>query len=135
MNGDAFEGLGCISDTDYHIKTDKTYQPVVHPPILKSTSYFATQDPRRIDQNGRIRRNQKAAEPTDWVNSMVTIVKPNGSLRICIYPHDMNKAIKCEPCTIEDIVTKMPNAKVFTVLDASSRFWQVKPLKCQVVYI
>ena len=29
---DVFKGLGCISNTDYHIKVDKTYQPVVHPP-------------------------------------------------------------------------------------------------------
>ena len=29
---DVFEGLGCISNTEYHIKVDKTYQPVVHPP-------------------------------------------------------------------------------------------------------
>ena len=55
---------------------------------------------------------------------MVTIVKPNGSLRICIDPRDLNKAIKREP--IEEIVTRMPNAKVFSVLDASSGFWQVK---------
>lgn len=28
--------------------------------------------------------------------------------------------------TIEEIVAKMPNAKVFTVLDATSGFWQVE---------
>ena len=28
--------------------------------------------------------------------------------------------------TFEEIVTRMPNAKVFSVLDASSGFWQVK---------
>ena len=56
---------------------------------------------------------EKAAEPTDWVNSMVTIVKPNGSQRICIYPRDMNKAIKREPCTTEDIITKMQMQNYF----------------------
>ena len=72
---------------------------------------------------------EKVVEPTDWVNSMVTIVKPKGSLRICIDTCDLNKAIKCEPypmSTTEDIVTRMPNTKVFSVLDASSGFWQVK---------
>ena len=60
---------------------------------------------------------------------MVTIIKPNGSLRICIDPRDLNQAIKREPypmSTIEEIVTRMPNVKVFSVLDASSGFWQVK---------
>ena len=70
---------------------------------------------------------------------MVTIGKPNGSLRICIDPHDLNKAIKSEPfpmSTIEEIVTRMLNAKAFSVLDASPGFWQVKLLiQHQVVHI
>jgi len=68
---------------------------------------------------------EKIEEPTDWVNSMVTIVKPNGSLRICIDPRDLNKAIKRETypmSTVEEIISRMPNAKVFSVVDASSGF-------------
>ena len=56
--------------------------------------------------------------PTDWVNSMVMIIKPNGKLQICIDPHDLNKAIKREyyPMrTIDKIITRMPNATVFSV--------------------
>ena len=63
------------------------------------------------------------------MNSMVTVTKPNGKLRICIDPRDLNKAIKREyyPMqTIEEVITRMPNAKVFSVLDANSGFWQVK---------
>ena len=72
---------------------------------------------------------QKVDEPTDWVNSMVNIIKPNGRLRVCIDPHDLNKAIKQEyyPMkTIDEIIMRMPNAKAFSVLDASSGFWQIK---------
>ena len=57
------------------------------------------------------------------------LVKPNGNLRICIDPRDLNKAVKRDyypMSTIDDIVTRMPNAKVFSVLDASSGFWQVQ---------
>ena len=60
---------------------------------------------------------------------MVTVIKPNGKLRICIDPRDLNKAIRREyyPMrTIEEISARMPNAKYFSVLDASSGFWQVK---------
>ena len=72
---------------------------------------------------------EKIHEPSDWVNSMVTVVKPNGKLRIQIDPHDLNKAIKkyYPMRTIEEIISCMPDAKVFSVLDASSGFWQVKP--------
>jgi hypothetical protein len=36
----------------------------------------------------------KGDEPSDWVNNMVTVVKPNGSLRIYLDPSDLNKVIK-----------------------------------------
>ena len=72
---------------------------------------------------------ERVYEPTEWVNSMVTIIKPNGKLRICIDPRNLNKAIKREHYpmkTIEEIASRMPNATTFSVLDASSGFWQVK---------
>ena len=48
---------------------------------------------------------------------------------ICIDPRDLNKAVK--RCyypmpTIEVIVARLPRAKIFSVLDAKSGFWQVK---------
>jgi len=73
---------------------------------------------------------KKVEELTDRVNSTVTIVKPNGKLKICIDPHDFNRAVKHDyypMTTINKIVTRMPNAKVLSVLDASSSFWQIKP--------
>ena len=77
----------------------------------------------------RLKVIERVHEPTDWVNSMVIVTKPNGKLRICIDPRDLNKAIKREHYpmrTIEEVVTRMPNAKVFSVLDANSGFWQVQ---------
>ena len=59
-------------------------------------------------------------KPSDWVNSMVTVIKPNEKLRICIDPRDLNKAIKREHFptkTVAEVVARMPNAKIFSVLD------------------
>lgn len=70
----------------------------------------------------------KQTEPTDWVNSMVTVVKPN-KIRICMDPQDLNKAIKREHypvLTVEEVVSSMPNAKIFSVLYANQGFWQIK---------
>ena len=67
-------------------------------------------------------------EPTEWVSSMVVVVKPN-KIRICIDPEDLNRAINREHYpmqTVDDIVTRMPNAKVFSIIDASSGFWQIQ---------
>ena len=59
---------------------------------------------------------------------MVAAVKPN-KIRICIDPRDVNEAIRREHfpmATIEEVVASMPQAKVFSVLDATSGYWQVK---------
>ena len=39
---------------------------------------------------------KKQTKPTAWFNSMVTVVKPNGKLRICMDPKDLNRAIRRE---------------------------------------
>ena len=71
---------------------------------------------------------EKVTEPTDWVCSMLTIIKPNGSLHICIDPRHLNEAIQWEHYpmqTIKEVTTRMPGATYFSVLDASSGYWQI----------
>ena len=54
---------------------------------------------------------------------MVVVPKPNGKVRICIGPHDLNKAVLREHYqmkTIESILLEIPEAKVFSKLDAVS---------------
>ncbi len=47
---------------------------------------------------------------------------------LCIDSKDLNKAVKREyyPMkTVEDVVTRLPRAKVFSTLDATSGLWQI----------
>ena len=119
---DVFEGLGCVTDIHYHIRIDPTKTPVIHPPRRVPI----TLRPRIQEELERMESLdiiEKATEPTNWVNSMVTIIKPNGSLRLCIDPCNLNQAIQREHYpmqTIEEVTTRMPNATYFSVLDASS---------------
>lgn len=56
---------------------------------------------------------------------MVTVVKTNGDVRICVDPKDLNKAISREhhPMkTVERIVANVPYAKVFSTVDTTSGF-------------
>ena len=79
---------------------------------------------------------EKVDVPTEWVNSMVTIIKPNGQLRICIDPRDLNKAGKQEYYPIQMIEEVVTRIRYFLVLDASSAYWQVSldiPRKCQPI--
>ena len=71
----------------------------------------------------------KVDEPTDSVNSITIAENKNGSLRNCLYPRDLIKAIKREhySCpTVEDAAAKLYGAQMFTVIDATSGHWQVK---------
>ena len=60
---------------------------------------------------------------------MVVVTKPNGSIRICIDPWDFNKAVKRQHfplLTVEEVVSRIPNAKVFSKIDCTSSFWQIE---------
>ncbi len=71
----------------------------------------------------------KIEEPAQWVNPIVIVEKSNGKLRICLDPRDLNTAVRREHYqlpTVEKITCRLSKAKYFTVLDASSGFWQLK---------
>ena len=68
-------------------------------------------------------------EPTDWVNGIVTPIKKNGDLRVCLDPRLLNFAIKREHYklpTYEEVMAQFSNAKYFSKMDASKSFWQLK---------
>ena len=72
---------------------------------------------------------EKVSEPTDWVNSLVTVSKPNGKLRICIDPRDLNRAIKRQHFQLPsagDLFAQMSGAKYFAKLDVSNAYWQIR---------
>ena len=118
--------LGKISYV-HKINLKEDAHPVVNPPrkvpfAIKSKVHSEI---KRMEDLGVIR---KVDEPTDWVNSMVTVHKPNGDVRVCIDPFYLNKAIKRQHYpmnTIEEVAAKLSGAKFFTKLDAVSGFWQI----------
>ena len=99
---------------------------MVHPP--REVPVFLKEKIKELDRMEKAEVVVKQKEPTDWVNSMVAVVKPN-KLRICIDPLYLNEAIRREHfpvSTKEEDVGDMPQAKVFSVVDAISGYWQVK---------
>ena len=123
---DVFSGLGVIL-SQYHIEVDPNIQPCIDPPrrVAHALTSQVKSELSRMEEMGVIKRQY---EPTPWVNSM-TIVRKPGKIRICIDPTKLNKAIKRahHPTkTIEQIAATMPNATIFTKLDANAGYWQVK---------
>ena len=73
----------------------------------------------------------KVKQPTDWINSMVAVKKPN-KLRIYIDPANLNVAIKRNHYptpTVDDIMPNLTKARVFSFADAKDGFLQVTLMK------
>lgn len=124
---DVFTGLGLVSG-EYHIELRDDVTPTIHPsrkvplslmPRLKETL-------EQLTKSGVI---SKVDRPTDWVSSLVLVEKKDGSLRLCLDPKDLNRAIKREyytAPTAEAISSKLSGMKVFTVIDMSNCYWHKK---------
>ena len=59
---------------------------------------------------------KKVTDPAEWVCSLVIVELPNGKVRVCLDPRNLNKAIEWEhyPTTnIEEIAAKLGGAQVF----------------------
>ena len=66
---------------------------------------------------------------TDWINSIVTVAKPDGSIRLCLDPKDLNKSIKRNQYyskTIDEVSAELHDSRYFTVVDAKSGYWMVE---------
>ena len=79
----------------------------------------------KMDKEGII---SKVDYPTEWVNPIVLVHKPDRTLRICLDTRNLNQNICREHYqlpTFEELTSKLAGAKVFSTLDAMSGFWQI----------
>ncbi|XP_030851766.1 uncharacterized protein K02A2.6-like [Strongylocentrotus purpuratus] len=68
-------------------------------------------------------------EPTEWVNSITYVTKKDGSIRICLDPRRLNKALirpHYKQQTLEELNHKFHNMQHFSKLDAKCGYWSVK---------
>ena len=124
---DIFEGLGEL-EGEYIIHTNPDIPPVVHPPRKLPISMHDTVK-KELDAMVENKVIAPVTEPTQWVSSMVVVQKRNNKIRICLDPKDLNRAIMRSHYplpTVEQVATRLSNAKIFTVLDAKTGFWQVQ---------
>ncbi|XP_008484608.1 uncharacterized protein K02A2.6-like [Diaphorina citri] len=112
---------------EYHIKLSDNAIPRIDG---QRKIPFALKDQLKLELD----RMEKAGiitriiEPTEWVNSIVVVKKPNNKLRICLDPRYLNQFIVTSNSSIptfEQIASNLANAKYFSVLDCNSGFWQI----------
>ena len=85
--------VGTLPSGPYHIKLKDSYKPVQHlprsVPLGMQSAYKAELD--RLVKEGII---TEVHEHTEWINSVVLVMKEDGSPRLCLDPKDFNKAIE-----------------------------------------
>lgn len=124
---DRFEGLGKLPGTcKLTLKPDA--EPVIHPPRRAPIQLrdLIKKELERMIKLGVIR---PVNEPTDWVSSITYVMKPDGTLRICLDPKNLNKNLKRpqhHTPTLEELTHKFANAKVFSKLDAKHGYWSMQ---------
>ena len=64
----------------------------------------------------------------EWLKSFVIMKKPNGNLRVCLDPTDLNKHIIrpiCNMRNLEEIVDMLKGSMYFAVFDSTKSFFHV----------
>jgi hypothetical protein len=121
-----FEGIGKL-EGKHEICIDQSVKPVIHYPRRVPLSMMdrVKTELDNMEASGIITKVEK---PTDWVSSMVCVEKKNGSIRICLDPKDLNKAVKREHHripTLEDIAFRFSGMQYYTIMDMKHGFWHI----------
>ena len=124
---DRFGEIGVLNTT-HHIEVKDIVKPVVIP-VRKVPLLFKSKLAKKLKRMVDLDIIELIEKPTDWVNSLVIVEKPNGKLRVCLDPRPLNNAIKREHIqlpTVDEIFSQMSGACFFSKLDASLGYWQIK---------
>ena len=122
----SFDRLGSLKGA-YNIRVDPTVKPATHArrkvPIKSKEAID-----KELDYLIEEEIITEQVEPTPCVSSVTFPRKPNGKVRVCLDPSNLNKAIIREhhkPMTVEEIAHKLAGATVYTKTDALKAFLQI----------
>ena len=102
--------------------------PVVHPPrrVPVALKSLLKDELRKLQEMKII---VPITGPTPWVSSMVTVKKPNGQLRICLDPKDLNRVVKRSHYPLpamEELLPQKTKANIFSTFDVKNGFWHIQ---------
>ena len=122
----SFDRLGSLKGA-YNIRVDPTVKPATHArrkvPIKSKEAID-----KELDYLKEEEIITEQVEPTPWVSSVTFPRKPNGEVRVCLDPSNLNKAIIREhhkTMTVEEIAHKLAGVTVYTKADALKAFLQI----------
>ena len=122
----SFDRLGSLKGA-YNIRVDPTVKPATHARRKVPIESKEAID-KELDYLIEEEIIMEQVEPTPWVSSVTFPRKPNGEVRVCLDPSNLNKAIIREhhkPMTVEEIADELARATVYIKADALKAFLQI----------
>ena len=122
----SFDRLGSLKGA-YNIRVDPTVKPVTHARRKVPIESKEAID-KELDYLIEEEIITEQVEPTPWVSSVTFPRKPNGDIRVCLDPSNLNKAIirvHHKLMTVEEIAHELARATVYTKADALKAFLQI----------
>ena len=120
-----FKGIGKFNVTPVSITLKDDAQPVQKPPrkVPLAMKCPFKEELDRMETAGIISKYDSISGPApEWLNSFVTVRKPNGYLHICLDPTDLNKHIVqpvCNSFILDEIIDKLKGSLFFAVFDTT----------------
>ena len=130
-----FQGIGRFKCNPISIEMQEGSTPV-RKPARKVPLALCEKFKQEIDsmvKAGILTEVTPEMSTPEWLNSFVIVKKPNGNLRVCLDPTDLNKHIIhpiCNMRTLEEITDMLKGSMYFAVFNSTKSFFHV-PLDCE----
>ena len=125
-----FQGIGHFECTPISIEMQEGSTPIIKP-ARKVPLALLKKFKQEIDsmvKAGILTEVTPEMSIPEWLNSFVIVKKPNGNLRVCLDPTDLNKHIIrliCNMRTLEEIIDMLKGSMFFSVFDSTKSFFHV----------
>ena len=111
----------------YSIKIDPTVLPVQHA-RCKVPIHYKEETEKKLKEMEKLQIIAPVIRPTEWVSSITYSTKPDGSVRMCLNPCYLNKAIikgHYKAPILKEISHQLAGATVFSKMDTKNGFWNI----------
>ena len=125
-----FTGIGHFKCNPVMIKMKPDAEPVRKAPrrVPLALKYKFTKEIQSMVESGILTKLTPGMPTPEWLNSFVIVKKPDGNLRVCLDPTDLNKSIirpVCNMRTLEEIIDLLKDPLYFAVFDSTKSFFHM----------
>lgn len=118
--------LNCTDAVEHEIDTG-TSKPIYQRPYIFSPKIQnkVVKEVHRLIERGIIEKVQESS----WLNAVIAVPKPDGSIRLCIDARRLNsitRKVRYSQMNIERILSRLKKAKYFTSIDLKDAFYQIR---------